>query len=181
MAWVSSAMAWILSILIGVLSSLVASGLFLLCLSKLRPNVEIASEISKIVEPGAKPMYCVKVINRARYPLVNVTVRMWVASPRNVVGGQIFHLDSVKMRTPEIMEIRGFDRKDKEARYAMRFIILDDLDKLWADDETTRVRIQIYAIHAPTGFGGSFEQEYHRKRNALVEGDYEYGDSFKIA
>src|SRR5215207_9988793 len=117
----SNVMVWILSGIIGVLASLAASGLFLYCMSRLRPKLEISPVISRGINKAGEPSYYVKVINRTRYPVIGVQARMSIATPQNIAGGTVYHVEPIPLRTSEIMELARFSRKDEDAHYAVQF------------------------------------------------------------
>jgi hypothetical protein len=176
----STVMVWTLSGVIGVISSLVASGVFLLAISKLRPKLFVSPKISKTKDDKGNTVYFVKVINRTRYPVIGVNVRMYLATPQNVSGGTAYKHRAIELRMPNVMELSPFDRKDKDAKYAVRFTVAEDLDALWSQDETARVRFQIYATHSLTGFGKAVDQFYYQKRTDLVDGEFKFGNSLEI-
>lgn len=174
----SNVTVWALSLVIGIIASLTASGLFLLAISRLRPKFDISPVISKAKDHEGKTAYYVKVVNRTRSPVIGVKVRMSIAVPQNAPGGTIhYNLKPLRLKTDEVMEVEGYNRKDKAALYAVRFTIDEDLDALWPEDGASWVRFQIYATHSLTGFGKAKEQEYHHKRTELVEKDFKFGDS----
>jgi hypothetical protein len=170
----------VLSGIIGIISSLAASGMFLFAISRFRPNLEISPVISKRIDDQGNTNYFVKVINRTRSPVINIKTHMSITSPRNVAGGTVYYLHPIKLRTSEMMELAAYDPNDQDAHYAVRFMILGDLDTAWSEAETSRVRFQIYATHSFTGFGKAFERFYYQKRTDLVEGDFKFGDSLEV-
>lgn len=170
----------VLGSVVGILSSLVASAMFLLAISTLKPTIDVSSAIAKRTDADGNTTYAVKIINRTRSPIASVRVRVYIASPRTVRGGRIYRLKPVELNQPEVMEIPGFDRNDKQARYARRFLFAEDLDAHWPRDDSSSVRFQIYAVHALTGFGKAVEQEYEDKDSQLVRGDFKYGNSLEI-
>jgi len=169
------------SILTGIFSSLVASALFLFCLVKLRPKIEISPYISLIVEDNGKKVYRFKIINRTRRPIINVQCRLLLTISRNVPDGMMLRSKRIKLHVEHVFQIPKYDKKDKEARYARRFICYKDIDSLWEDQEGKYLRFVILATDSFSGFSKVFYKEFLSKKDCLIEGDHRFGDSLEIS
>jgi hypothetical protein len=80
------------------------------------------------------------------------------------------------------MELPGLDKRDKEARYAIRFQTMESLEDLWLQlhgNETCYLRFNDRATDSLSGFSKVFEKTY-RSLKAVEEGQFEYGNSFTI-
>ena len=166
--------------LIGIASSLAASAAFLIILSTWRPKLDISSVISKDKDPWGNVRYVFKVVNLTRRPVTNVKLRMTILTPESVQGGWVYRLEDLKLKVPQMMEIARFDRDDKDANYAVRFTILEDLDRIWTQEGASKLRLEVYATHSLTGFGKSFVKEYDQRSTALKEGGFKFGKSLEI-
>lgn len=173
---------YVLPILIGVLSSLVASIMFLLFNSRIRPKVEISRVIAKRPVSGASkpPVYAVKVVNKGRRPVIAVRAELHLVTPTQIPAGYVLITQEIKLKRSDLLEIPGFNRKDTEARHAFRFLTYEDLDALWSNDAQTYIRFRMYATDSLSGFGRVFTQDYHTKRRTLKPGDFHFGDSFEV-
>lgn len=168
-------------ILTGVFSSIAASALFLWYLIKMRPNIEISPCIAMTKEEGGKPVYRLKIVNRTPRPIINVHCQLLVTQGRTVPGGIMLTGKQIKLTQDHVFQIPKFDVKEKDAHYARRFICREDIDSLWQDESGSYLRFVIMATDSFTGFSRVFSQEFHTKRNCLVEGSHKFGNSLDIA
>ena len=140
--------------------------------------------ISKTVAEGRSSkgdaIYRIKIINRTRRPIINIKAQLHLMTPSVVPDGIIVKSKEIQLKRSNPMELSRFDRKDKEARYAFRFLTYQDLDTLWEDDIHSYLRFRIFAMDSLSGFGKVYTQDYHTKRNTLINGDFEFGDSLEI-
>lgn len=171
---------YLVSVSIGVLSSFVASLIFLLFLTRVRPKIEISDKIAKSVSPTGEPIYRIKIINKTRRSIINVKAELQLVTPTVTPGGIIQKTKTIPLKRSEIMEISKFDLKDKTAGYAFRFVIYENLEELWKDETRSFLRFRVYAVDSLSGFGRVFVKEYHTKRNSIKEGDFEFGNSLEI-
>jgi hypothetical protein len=63
----------------------------------------------------------------------------------------------------------------------LRFAIDEDLETKWTHGDISHLRFQIYAMHSLSGFGRAFEQKYYQKRSSIEDGDFEFGNSFRVS
>jgi len=169
-----------LSVITGILSSLVASIVWLYFFSRLRPNIAISPQIAKFSDSQGNIVYKIKIINKGHRPIVDVRVKLVVSTHTNVPGGTISVTKNIPLKVNEVMGIAEFNRKDGEALYAYRFVIYEDLETLWQNDRSTSLSFRLYAIDSLSGLGKYFYTEYRAKRTSIVGGDFEFGNSFKI-
>ncbi len=168
------------AIIIGVLSSFISSIIFLFTLSRLRPRIDISKMISKDIDSNGKPIYRIKVINRNKRPIINIKAQLTLVKPWMSPGGAIIKSTDIKLKRSDPIEIAKYDRNDKEASFAYRFLTYEDIDNLWGDDKQRYLRFRIFASDSLSGLGKVFKQNYHIKRSAIVDGDFEFGDSLNV-
>jgi hypothetical protein len=171
---------YVVPIILGALSSLIASVLFLLFLTRLRPRVVISECIAKGMDSKGEPIYRIKVINRTRVPIINVRVQLHFMRPTVVPGGLIYISKEITFQRSDILELSPFDLKDNTAAYAYRFRSYEDISKLWNDDTQAYLRFRLYATHSVSGFSRVFRKDYQTKRNTLKEGDFAFGNSTEV-
>lgn len=171
---------YLLSIVIGILSSLIASIVFLFFISRLRPKIIISKTIAKGQSSEGKTIYRIKIINKTRRSIINIKAQLHLMTPSVVPGGIILKSKEILLKRSDPMEISRFDHKDIEGRYAFHFVTYEDLEALWLDDVHSYLRFRIFAMDSLSGFGKVFTQDYHTKRNSLICGDFEFGYSLKI-
>ena len=176
----AATMQIVVSIIIGILSSLTASFVFLFCISRLRPKIIISGHIAKGRDLHGETVYRVKIINKSKRTIINVKANLHLMTPKIVPGGLIVNAKMIQLKRDDPMQIAGFDQKDKEASYAFRFQTYEDIDKLWDNDATSYLRFRIFAMDSLSGLGKVFRQDYHTKRNSIVDGEFEFGNSVQV-
>lgn len=165
------------SILTGVIASLAASSLFLLVLFRLRPKIDISSEIADQSNQDG-PCFAFKFINRSRYQAFDLSIEAILITPIQVPGGPVNHAQEVTLRKSHIHELGGFNKKDKEAHYALRVATFDNLRSLWTSD-TQFLRLNIVSRHALSGFSGIQTMVFNTKAQ-IKKGKHRFGDSLNV-
>ena len=89
----------ITSVIIGVLSSLVASLVWLSFYSRLRPNLVVSSQLSKFLDAEGKIAYRIKVVNRGKRHVVDVRAKLYLITPVFVPAGQVRNLQEIPLKT----------------------------------------------------------------------------------
>jgi hypothetical protein len=171
----------LLAIITGIFSSLVASTVWLFAFSRVRPKITISEKIAKTLDTSGYPIYKIKIINQTKRPIVSVRARLTVSSPAVVPNGFVTTTRSIELKTSEVFSLRKFDLSDKEANYAFRFITYENLDEIWTNDKVSYVVFRIYAVDSLSGLGKMYERQFRLKRNSIVDGDFEFGNTFAIS
>ena len=94
-------------------------------------------------------------------------------------GGIIRNTNKIALKTSEIMEISKFDLKDEMANYAYRFIVNENIEKIW-ENSNSFLRFKISAKDSLSGFSRVFTKNYHTKINSIQEGKFEAGNTLEI-
>ena len=165
------------SILIGVLSSLSASGLFLLVLFRLRPRIEISPEIADQSNSDG-PCFAFKFVNRSTYQAFDISIEAILITPIQVPGGPVNNAKEVVLRKSHFHELGGFSPKDKEAHYAFRVATLEDLRSLWVSD-TQFLRVNVVARHALSGFSSVQTMVFNTKAQ-IKKGKHRFGNHLNV-
>ncbi|WP_156786032.1 hypothetical protein [Archaeoglobus veneficus] len=170
----------LLSIIIGVISSVIASLLFLLFLTRVRPEIEISNQIAKGKSlTTGDTIYRIKVINKTRRPIINIKAQLHLVTPITVPGGILLKSKEIPLRRSEIMYLEKFDPNDENAEYAFRFVTYENIEEIWKDDKRSFLRFRICATDSISGFTKVFIKEYHTK-SLIREGEFEFGNSMEI-
>lgn len=192
--------SFLLAIVVGVLSSLLASILFLLTINRMKPVIQISDQIVRLPDHIAArrdfyrdgPIYQIKTLNNTwRSSVVMVKAELELFRQEAVPGGVSIASKKIPLRRDEAMEIPGRKRNDKNAEYATIWFIdaahvphgSHDLCECWreaSDKATTSLRFTIYAIHPVSGFGSTATKEYPHMDTCVIEGQYEHGSSVRI-
>ncbi len=167
-------------IIVGILSSILAAGLFLYLLSKLRPEIEISEHIAKSEQEG-KTKYSIKILNKSKRDAINLRIEADLLSAVIVPNGSILTSQALVLKKPVLMVLPKNDKRDTDANYAFRLVIDEPIDKLWQDESTQFIRVKIFAQDEMSNFGKVFEREYRTKRNSIKEGQFKFGDTLEVA
>lgn len=160
------------SLLIGVLGSVIASVLFLLTLYALRPKIEFSPYIAD-QSKNDDHVYAFKIINRSRWPLTHLEFELTLITPKSVHGGVVLTNDLLPLIKNKIFEVGKFDKKDKEAQFAVRIGAPIDL-RARCVGEGQFLYLTVSAQHSLSGFQKVFTKHYHLESD-IKKGKHEYG------
>jgi len=167
-------------VVIGVLSSVIASLIFLSFLTRIRPKLEISDQIAKGKSLTTEDIiYKIKVINKTRRPIINVKAQLHLVTPIVVPGGILLKSKEIPLKRSEVMYIEKFGPNDEQAKYAFRFTTYEKIEDIWKDDRQSFLRFRIIATDSISGFTKAFSKDYHTK-NLIKEGEFEFGNSIGI-
>ena len=188
---------YVFSLLLGVISSLIASILFLRYLASLTPKLEISNRIGKSVREG-RTAYSIKIINRTNYEIVEVRAKLLLMRPEapptpqtQATGTALSRNNALKpkiiwnsaelgLKRSETFSLGKFDPKDADARYAYRFISFDDIEGMLS--EGAWVELRIYCRHSLSGFGRVFSQRFLLAEDpeVMAAGEFDVGNTMEI-
>jgi hypothetical protein len=164
----------------GVLSSVIASALFLFILLRFRPKLLISPYISMSHEGDGSNVYMIKVINRTPRKVINLKAQLLLQEHRNVPGGFVYDQTIIPLAWDSEFLLERYRRNDREARYAFRLACEYDLDRLWNDQGGDCLLFRVSAQDSITGFTSVFSTRYHTKRDAIKRGSHKFGDSLDV-
>ena len=151
----------------GILSSIVASAMFMYFLFRLKPNLEISPYIAVQKTDNENSKYVFKIINRTRREVINVRIQLVLTTYRNVPDGKIAKNTDIPLTKSDVFRIAPFNKNDKNADYAYRISCTQDLNTLWNEDGEGYLRLRIIATDSLTNFSKVFIKEYYEKRITL--------------
>jgi len=163
-------------IIVGVLSGFIASGIFLLFLRSLRPNIHISPEIAV-----NNNKYTIKIINKSQRNAVDIRVELLLVQSKNVPGGSIISTNTIQLNKDKAFILAGYDSNDTDAKYARRFNTDEDLHGMWNNKDIQYLIFRIYCHDEVSGFGKVFSSEYRTKRNSLISGQFHFGNDLSIS
>jgi hypothetical protein len=166
----------VLALLIGISTN----AIFLLLLSVIRPKVAISRKIAKGKSRTGRDIYRIKIINKTQHPIVDIKAQLHLLTNYQTHNGDIFKAKQLKLVQSEPLTISGFNKRDRDADYAYRFVTYEDLGEVWSDDTAGFLRLRIFSRHSITGFGSVVQQDFRVKRVSIMEGDFAKGNSFAI-
>jgi len=164
------------TIALALLTSFVASALFLLSLTRIRPKFAISPQIARSVR-GEELSYAIKVINRTRFDLIDVRARLENLVIIAGVNNPLTRRRHIPLRFSEILVLSKYDRDDRQADYAFRFTTASELS-VRTLGKNTIIRFSIIAKHSLSGFSSASEQRYGL--TDIVDGTFATGDSLSI-
>ncbi|MFJ1762055.1 hypothetical protein ACIOD2_17150 [Amycolatopsis sp. NPDC088138] len=165
------------AIVVGILSSVVASAVWILIVSRLTPKLTISPEIA---EDPQSPVFRIKVINQSRRAAMDLRFDAHLVTPIGAKGG------SIKRRTPLecgnaplLLPRRVRTSADYDNAYRLR--IKSDIRQLLSDNPHSFIRLQIFARHEVTGMGKMFERRYYHPSSEIVTGSFVHGKELAVA
>lgn len=170
-----------LGLVTGVVSSLVASTLYLLAYAHfLRPAIEVSPYIAMSKRDGELG-YAFKIVNRSRYPAVNIQFRVSVTRPISVPDGTVYVNTPVNLLSDSVFELEKFNRNDKEARYAWRIRTTDNIEELWDEANGGYVTFRVLATHSLSGLSKAYTHRFYGKSDRLRPGEHRWGPELDVS
>ena len=122
---------YIFAIIIGILSSFLASLIFLLFLTRVRPNIVISDQIAKSISSQTKNnVYIIKIVNKTPRSIIDIKAQLHLINLVIMPGGVMKNTKEITLKNSELMEISKIDLKDKEADPGYRFIIRENIEEI---------------------------------------------------
>lgn len=169
-----------LPLTIGVIGSLVASIIFLLIVRSFRPRLEISPQIAEWGPNGSRSQV-IKIVNKGSRSIVDLRFELLLVTLKSVPDGILRSTKTVKLKKPEAFILYNFSKSDKDAKYARRISIYEDLNEIWNADDQQFLLFRVYAHDEVSGLAKLFEMEYRTKRNSLLAGQFHSGNTFSIS
>ncbi len=168
----------VIAVVVGVVSSVIASSVWLLGLRRLRPRIDISPWIVEDVRPDGEPAcYRIKIINRSRRAVVDLAFELAVMRPERTQGGVVKMRRVVRVSGPPPLIISGRASDDSNT-YRMR--VDADLRGILSGDAHRFIRLRVFARDEWSGIGRVAEREYYEPSSDLIVGKYSKGQSFDV-
>jgi len=168
-------------LLLAVFIGIIASAIFYYFLLRLKPRIEISSKIAKGLSTiDNTVIYRIKIINYTKVPIIEIKAHLHIFKNYQTSTGEIWKSQAIKLRRDDPLVILKYDKKDKDAKYAYRFLTYEDVDTMWSDNTKAYLKFRLICKHSVSGFTGFFEQDYRIKRKSIKMGDFSKGDFFEI-
>lgn len=111
---------------INIMINLVAAALFLVMLSKLKPNLEVSKVIADRGQNNGVARFAIKVINKGRRNAINVRAELSLVRVRIVPNGSVSNTRRIPLKKDSVFILQKYDKSDQEAHYAFRFTTDED-------------------------------------------------------
>ena len=166
------------AILTGVATSFVASIIFTLIFTSLRPKLEI-SDLIAIRQNNNLTYYKIKVINKSRYDAINVKAELSYINLFAVPNGLETNSRTISLNKNELFLLAKFDLKSENAAFTYLFVTHENIQNGLEAGNRHYLRLRISATHSLSNMGKVFEKKYFV--GAFANGDFSYGNSTEIA
>ena len=169
-------MNWWESILIGIASGIVASGLFFLIMSCIRPNIKISDEICREKDG----LYRIKVVNLSRCMLFNLKYSLQYEYDN---GKGVKTAQAIKPNKEPLIYLNRFKNKKNYYDYAIRitydYVSHDNQYSLPLIDEThAQLVFTVIAEHSLSGKSKCIKKAY--RLSNIQDGKFQLGESTEI-
>jgi len=166
----------------GIISSIMASFVFLFLIFCLRPRVTISEHLARYVDKDGNKIFLFKIINRSYFKIVDLQTKMLILTPIGTYGGNNLKIEYLKLKTDKIWYLdrrNNFFKKSEHATFAIIFSCLDDLDAIWNHKNGSILHIEVICKHGLSGFNKVITRNYHSDTE-IKNGYYKYGNSTEI-
>ncbi|GGK42158.1 hypothetical protein GCM10010124_38690 [Pilimelia terevasa] len=160
---------------LGVASGLLTSVIWLVALRRVRPRLELSPHLVR--DPAAK-VTRIKVVNRSRRAVVEVSYEMAVICQQRTRGGMANMRRVVTSRNPPPLYIPG--RRRGSDNNTLRIMFPDDLSTRLENDDGIYIRFRIYGKDEVSGLGRAFQSTYHEPRADFRNGKWAVGQTFEV-
>jgi len=172
------------------IAGIITSVVFLIALSRLKPNLKICEKISEEIRDGV-PHFGIKVINKSWFfKVYDLRVRLISLRVIPSENNEDFHMDELSLRKDYTWFLNRFNprhcfqdlmfkrkRLKKRTDYAVQFFTKEDLNDLVSTNK--RIRFEVLAKHSLSGF--SVVKTYtFRHKNDLAKGSFLSGNTALI-
>jgi len=170
------------TLIIGLLSSLFASLLIIYVLRFIKPKAIISKQIAKGKSSDGICEYQIKILNKSRRSLIDVSAEMYLIKPFKVKGGIIPEHRKINLKIDKRMEICGkIKHPQRELFEGANFIFLtnENIEEYLNDSSGSYILMAIGTTDSFSGVRKVFQKEYFRIED-IVLGEFVKGDSINI-
>lgn len=165
------------TIITGIATSFIASCFFIFIFTRLKPKIKISDLIAIRDNNGAVP-YKIKVINKSRFPVINIKAELAYINYFQVPGGLETNSVKIVLNKSEIFSLDKFDTKAQNAPYTYMFVTTENILNRLIQNNLPYIRFKLSAIHSLSNIGTVFEKRYYA--NSFVTGDFHFGNNLTI-
>ena len=165
---------------IGIWAGFISSVLFLVFIYILRPRIKISPQISKSTKAG-KTVYQIKIVNKSFFKVIDIHFELTLMHPMGEPKGRGLKMKRIQLKADKLWYISARDtfiRKSEYAPFAVRVIILEDLEQVWNQEEDF-LDFKIIAKHGFSGFNKVIRERFNHN-SCIIDGEFENGTSMVI-
>ncbi len=160
----------------GVVSGIIASVLLNKYYWSLKPNLIISDKIAV----NDDNEYHIKIINKSHFYITNIYIKIQLVTVSIGNGGSISNVFELNFPSNKLTIINPYNRKDKDATYAVRLGISKNLEDEWIEDEHTYLKFIIYCSNEHNNSSKLFEKIFYKKNLCIKHGNFKFGTSCEI-
>ncbi|WP_291870581.1 hypothetical protein [Maribacter sp.] len=168
----------------GILSGIIASGLFFLTLRVFKPKIQIASKIVKqqttndLGEPEI--IYWFKFINMTKADIENVSIDLFLMEDFFNGSAKNYNTKRLKIAQPEFKFLTGKGKRSTETyNNCVQMKILEPLEEMW-NGKKEWLHLQIDSTHSQSGRRKVHVKKYQDPSSAISNGKFDSGENFNI-
>lgn len=163
------------AIITGVVSGLISSIIIFVFWQLQKPKIEI----SKVISRNSNGEFRVKIVNKTRHYVSDISVQLQVVRRTNGHNGYVNNIYNLDMPYSEILFINPRKDVKKSTDHAIRFVLPADLETHWTDDKEISLKLIVHCFNEFKTASKTFEQCYYRKE-CIKDGEFVCGDSMEI-
>lgn len=170
----------------GAVASFVASVIFLAFLRAIRPRVTICPLIARSAVPEGPGTHSIKVVNNSMFPLIDIDARLDLIRrlPLPPEGQPLLKITNIPLSMPHLFTLDRYWPWDPEGKYAVRFIVLGNLEDHWPADQRVRqaetfLLFRVAVTHSLSGFRKVEERRF--MPSAVKNGTFHFGKSCDVS
>ena len=180
---VSESSTVVTGVITGVLSSLIASMVFIWLVNRIRPSFEISKYMARSIDNDGVVTYRVKFINRTRYRVQNISLNLFRVRSKRAAGNdrtnRLHTVEPIELSKNKVEFMAPYaPRKDKDAFYAARVRILEDIGSSWSED--IYYRLEISGHHSLSGIRWCETMEFANPNICVIDGEFFFGSSMDV-
>lgn len=171
------------SLSVGIISGLISgllSSLIMQIITRInKPRIKISDQIACKKNDSGENEYRFKIVNLSRSYAKNMLVLAELVNVTNDGSGTVSKVSPLTLARDDIRIIKPYSNNNDNKDYAIRFRLLENLEKVWVDAEHTHVQITVYCEKERSGVGKVFEKKYYRRD--IIQGSFITGKSTEIS
>ena len=181
---VSESSTVVTGVITGVLSSLMASMVFIWLVSRIRPSFKISNYMARSIDKDGVVTYRVKFINRTRYRVHDISLNFFRVCSKRAPGNDrttsLHTFEPIRLTKNKVEFMAPYaPRKDKDAFYAARVRILEDIGLCWSED--IYYRLEISGHHSLSGIRWCETMEFVNPSICVIDGEFFHGSNLEVS
>ena len=167
------------NLLIGALGSLIASGLFLLLMYRLRPKLDLSPKIARTTYDG-ETVYALKVVNSGRRDAIEIQGELLMIEPQVVGGGVGRNILQVPLVRERWFQLNPAAEVGEKFGASFEFVVTTNLEEEWMKHKNSYLLFRVHARDAMSGFSRVFSTAYYSQSD-IIAGRFGAGATMAVS